>query len=288
MKWLEKLSKAIEYIEQNLDKDVTVEEAAKIVSCSTYYFQKIFTIVVEISFSEYIRRRRMTLAAFELQTKDTKVMDVAFKYGYESPTSFNRAFQSVHGVSPSAARKKGTNLSVYPPISFAITVRGNEKMKYKIVKKDAFRAVGIRMVLKDDMEYNQSVVPKFWNDTISSCKYEEICKLSNSEPNGILGITSYEGDEGVYYYIATSTDKEKHDYMVEIEIPSATWVVFECYGGYKESVQNIFKRFLTEWLPASGYEYAQLPDIEVYPHESNELKSGNTQVWIAINKKEGV
>lgn len=118
MEWLKKLSQAIDYIENNLDGDISYYEAAKIACCSTYYFQRMFSYVAGIPLSDYIRRRRMTKAAFELQISENKVMDIGSKYGYVSPTSFNRAFQSVHGVAPTAARRAGIKLNSYPPISF--------------------------------------------------------------------------------------------------------------------------------------------------------------------------
>ena len=105
MKWLEKLSSAIEYIEDHLDKEISYDEAARIACYSTFYFQRMFSYVVGISLSDYIRRRRMTQAAFELQRTDKKVLDIALKYGYASPTSFNRAFQNIHGIVPVADRK---------------------------------------------------------------------------------------------------------------------------------------------------------------------------------------
>ena len=105
MEWLKRLGAAIDYIEENLDKEISYDEAAHIACCSTYYFQRIFSYVSGVSLSEYIRRRKMTQAAFELQRTDNKVIDVAHKYGYSSPTSFNRAFQSVHGIAPIAAKQ---------------------------------------------------------------------------------------------------------------------------------------------------------------------------------------
>lgn len=286
VKWLKQLSKVIDYIESNLDGVISFDEAAKIACCSTYYFQRMFSNVVGISLSEYIRRRRMTAAAFELQTSEKKVMDIALKYGYESPTSFNRAFQSVHNVSPTVARKCGTLLTAYPPISFSISVIGDENMNYKIEEKKAIRLVGIRTELQEDMEENRKIVPLFWNKILKSSSFSEICELTNKDPHGILGVTAYTDPENIYYYIATPTDKTVPEGMIEFEIPAATWVIFQCNGQFKESVQIIFKRFLTEWLPVSGYEYAELPDIEVYPVSAKSSKGGHVEVWIAI-KKEG-
>ncbi|MDF2568072.1 MAG: hypothetical protein K0R90_1528, partial [Oscillospiraceae bacterium] len=144
MEWLENLNQAISYIEENLEEDIDLNRVSQIACCSTFHFQRMFSYIASVPLSEYIRRRRMTSAAFELQNSDIKVIDLALKYGYESPTSFARAFQSVHGVPPSAARTEGIHLKAYPRISFLITIRGDAEMNYKIEKKDAFRIVGVK------------------------------------------------------------------------------------------------------------------------------------------------
>ena len=164
MEWLKNLSNAIEYIEDNLDKEISYEEAARIACCSTYYFQRLFSYVAGVSLSEYIRKRRMSQAAFELQRTDKKVLDVALKYGYTSPTSFNRAFQSVHGITPAAAKSKGSTLNAYLPIKFSVKVTGGSAMPYRIAETEAIRIVGIRTSLTEDMEENQRIVPDFWKD----------------------------------------------------------------------------------------------------------------------------
>lgn len=165
MEWLKNLSNAIDYIEDNLDKEISYEEAARIACCSTYYFQRLFSYEAGISLSEYIRRRRMSQAAFELQQTDKKVLDVSLKYGYNSPTSFNRAFQSVHGITPVAAKSKGSTLNAYPPIRFSVKITGGNAMSYHIAETEAIRIVGIRTPLTEDMEENQKIVPRFWKDT---------------------------------------------------------------------------------------------------------------------------
>lgn len=285
MEWLRQISKAIDYIENNLTGEISYDEAAKIACCSTYYFQRMFSYISGVTLSDYIRRRRMTQAAFDIQSSETKIIDIGTKYGYASPTSFNRAFQSVHGISPTAARAEGTLLQSYPPISFKIAVTGGESMRYRIEKKEAFRVVGARTTLQEDMEENQKSVPKFWNKMLGSTMLSEICKLANPSKNNIFGITAYTNPENIYYYIATETDRPVPDGMYELEIPQATWVIFECNGYFKESVQTIFKRFIMEWLPFSGYKYAELPDIEVYPINDQQSKSGYAEVWIAVKKE---
>ena len=285
MKWLENLSNAIEYIESNLDKDISIDAAAQIACCSAYYFQRVFTYVAGISLSEYIRRRRMSQAAFELQKSDKKVLDIALKYGYSSPTAFNRAFQSVHGITPVAAKNMGSVLNAYPPIRFSVKITGGTAMSYRITEKAAMRIGGIRIPLVADMEENQKVVPEFWKKALENNYLPKIIELTNQEPGGILGVTVYENPQEIFYYIAASTTEAIPQNMFEYEIPASTWVIFENDGRFKEDVQNVFKRFYTEWLPFSGYEYAGLPDLEVYPVMPGKPLNGHSEVWIGIKKE---
>jgi AraC family transcriptional regulator len=285
VEWLTQLSQAIDYIENNLADNISYDEAAKIACCSTYYFQRMFSYVAGIPLSDYVRRRRMTKAAFELQISEAKVMDIGSKYGYVSPTSFNRAFQKVHGASPTAARRSGTILNAYPRISFSINVTGGESMRYRIETKDPIRIVGVRVALQESQEQNFKIVPAFWDTTLKSNLFPKICKLSNQQPRVILGVTAYKNPEDIYYYIAAATEEAVSEGMVEFNIPAAAWVIFECDGHFQESIQTIFKRFLTEWLPFSGYKYAELPDIEVYPISDPKSKGGHSEVWIAVKKE---
>lgn len=286
MEWLRQLSRAIDYIEENLEGEISYEEAANLACCSTYYFQRMFSYIAGISLSEYIRRRRMSLAAFELQTSNIKIMEIGMKYGYQSPTSFNRAFQSVHGAAPTAARIKGTVLSAYPRISFSIKVTGGENMRYRIEQKEAIRVVGVRTVLREDSDYNFHIVPIFWKKILDSQAYQDICNAAERDNADIFGISSYEDPGNIYYYIAVPSDGDVPKGMKALEIPAATWVVFEGDDKYRDSVQSIFKRFLTEWLPFSNYEYAHLPDIEVYPMQTGNRMNKKVEVWIAVKNQE--
>lgn len=284
MEWLKQLSRAIDYIEDNLAGEISYQKAASIACCSTYYFQRMFSYVAGIPLSDYVRRRRMTKAAFELQASTGKIMDIGSKYGYDLSTSFNRAFQKVHGVAPTAARKEGTRLNSYPPISFKISITGGESMCYRVERKDPIRIVGIRVALEEEQEENFQIVPKFWKKAVDSNLVSEISKLNNQNPLGLLGVTIYENPEEIYYYIAAVTTQAVPKNLIEYQIPAATWVVFEGNGRFPDSIQTIFKRFLTEWLPFSGYDYAQLPDIEVYPINQQTAQGGHSEVWIAVKK----
>lgn len=286
MEWLKKLGAAIDYIEDNLDREISYDEAARIACCSPYYFQRIFSYVSGVSLSEYIRRRKMTQAAFELQRTGSKVMDIALKYGYSSPTSFNRAFQTVHGITPTQAKAMGSVLQAYPSIQFRVEITGGSAMAYHIVEKQPLRIVGIRIPIVCDMEDNLRIVPDFWKSTLQGNQFSEICRLSDREPNGILGISVYENPEEIYYYIGVATNAAVPSGMYEYEIPAATWVVFENDGHFKEDVQGVFRRFYMEWLPFSGYKYAELPDIEVYPIGDGHPAHGHSEVWIAISRED--
>lgn len=285
MEWMQNLKMAIDYIEDNLEGEISYEKAAQISGCSVHYFQRIFTGVTGISLSEYIRRRRMTQAGLELQANQCKVIDVALKYGYTSPTAFNRAFQMIHGITPAAAKKSGSRLNAYPPIKFKVSVSGEEALRYRIEEKKAMRLIGITTPLVEDMTLNQINVPHFWQTVIDSDAYDKIHNLSKGEPSGIIGCSVYRHHDDFYYAIAAASSQAVPEGMQEIIIPKATWVIFECCVPYKDSVQKIFQRFVSEWLPFSGYSYAMLPDLEIYPFYEDYEQSTVSEVWIAIEKE---
>ena len=286
MEWLDKLNKSIEYIEDNLDGEINYEEAAKLACCSCYHYQRMFSYLAGVTLSEYIRNRRMTKAAIDLQNGE-KVMDVSLKYGYESPTSFNRAFKKVHEVSPSMAQKKGTFLKSYSPISFKLTIKGVEEMKYRIEKKEAFRVVGVQRELTNDFEENSIKVPQLWKESLENGKLSEIMALmdeNNAGAPGVLGLNACNGEEKDWkYYIAVSTDKPISKGMYEYTVPASTWAIFKSQGNMPQAIQDVEKRVLTEWLPTSGYEFDQCINIEVYLDDKKE--DSNFEVWLSIKNK---
>jgi len=162
MEWAERMNRALDYLEEHLEGDTDYREAAQLACCSLFHFQRVFSCLAGVPVSEYVRRRKMTLAALELQKGGAHVLDLSLRYGYQSPTAFNRAFQSVHGVSPSEAKRQGAALRAYPPLHFQFVVKEVEKMEYRMEKKDAFWVCGFRMSMQDGEELNFSEVPKFW------------------------------------------------------------------------------------------------------------------------------
>ena len=262
---------------------IDLEEVSKIACCSTYHFQRMFTYIADITLSEYIRRRKMSLAAVDLQSGNEKVIDISLKYGYNSPTAFNRAFKSVHGISPSQAKKEGTILKVFPPISFKITIKGDSEMKYRIEKKEAFRIVGISKALETDIEKNFETVPKMWATATMNGTISKLTSIMNASPLGMLGVSSCNLSNNWRYYIAVASTHSIDKTLEEFIVPACTWAIFSGEG-HAQSIQELQKRIVTEWLPTSGYEYANAPDIEVYLNADPE--NSKYEMWIPVIKKE--
>ncbi|KUO74946.1 MAG: AraC family transcriptional regulator [Clostridia bacterium BRH_c25] len=285
MGFLQQLDDALDYIEENLAGNISFDQAAKIACCSTYYFQRMFSYIAGVPLSEYIRRRRMTAAAFDLQDNNAKISEIAVKYGYNSPTSFNRAFQSVHGVAPSAVWGREAFLTTYPRLRLHISVTGDEQMKYRIETKKPIRIVGVRMTLSADVERNFTEVPKFWHKTRSSSTFTQFGKLMNQSPEGMLGTTIYNRLDDISYVIGVASDKPVPDGMVECQIPGLTWAVFQCIGPMPYTFQELYRRFYSEWLPVSDYNYTNGPDMEVYTENNTTSPTYKCELWMAVTKK---
>lgn len=282
MEWVQRLNNAINYIEENLSGDIKAEEAAKIACCSTYHFQRMFAYMSNITLTEYIRRRRMSLAAVELQSGDCKVVDISVKYGYDSPTAFNRAFKSVHGIAPSQAKENGVVLKAFPRISFKIMIKGDSEMDYRIEKREKFRIIGVSKPLEKELEKNFEIVPKMWEEAVASGTLQKLAGAMDSSPKGLLGISVCNEVEDWKYFIAVASEKQL-DGFEEYIIPEATWAIFEGQGT-NISIQELEKKIITEWLPSSGYEYGNAPDIEVYLNP--DPQNAKFEVWIPVVRKE--
>ncbi|UWD47324.1 AraC family transcriptional regulator [Clostridioides difficile] len=283
MEWIERLNKAINYIEENITKEIEYEQLAKIACCSTYHFQRMFAYMADVPLSEYIRRRRMSLAAVELQNDNKKIIDVALKYGYSSPTAFNRAFKSIHGIAPSIIQKEDTvNLKAFPPISFKITIKGAEEMNYRIEKKEEFRIVGVSQPLHTELEKNFEIVPKMWQQSALDGTIQKLLPMMNSQPKGVLGVSVCNDSEDWKYFISVASTESIDDKLDEYIIPPFTWAIFSGEGQCPQAIQELEKRIITEWLPTSGYEYDNGPDIELYLNP--EPQNAKFEVWVPVKK----
>lgn len=261
MEWINYLNQAMNYLEKHLTEKIDYEELADIANCPSYHFQRMFYYMTDITLSEYIRRRRMSLAAVELKEEHAKIIDVALKYGYSSPTAFNRAFQSVHGMAPSEIKKGNRPIKSYPKLCFSLSVHGMEELNFRIEKKKEFRIIGKSCPLSRKLEENFAKIPHEWDKAAANGTLAELLSFSNQPPLGLLGVSAHNAEEWKYF-IAVSSDRVSDSYE-EYQIPAAAWAIFSGRGTNR-SLQELERRVITEWLPGSGYAYAEIPDIEVY------------------------
>ena len=281
MEWIERFNNVINYIEENITQQIDYGEIAKIACCSSYHFQRMFTYMAGIPLSEYIRKRKMSLAAIDLQSGNEKVIDIAGKYGYNSPTAFNRAFQSIHRISPSAVKSGNVYVKSFPPLSFKLVVKGVEELNYRIEAKEAFRIIGVSAPLSKELEENFFVIPQMWQNCVINGTIEKLSQMISTSPTGLLGISVCNDTEQWKYFIAVATAQLCPEFE-EYTVPATTWAIFPGTGT-NQSVQELERRIFTEWLPTSGYEYGNAPDIEVYINPDPE----NTvfEVWVPVRKK---
>ena len=278
MEWIQRLNDAMSYVEENLTGEISLEGAARRAACSAYHFQRMFPCMTGISFSEYVRRRRMTAAAMDL-AEGAKVIDTAARYGYDSPTAFNRAFQSVHRLPPSAAQARGAALRAFPPITFTLSIKGENAMEYRIEEQASFRVVGFAMRETMTLEDCFEKVPGFWGQTAGELP-RLAALMDGSGPMGILGVSACDGGAFSGYYIAAATQAPAPEDMAEYHVPAGTWAVFPCRGPMPQAMQDLQRRIVGEWLPSSGYEYAEAPDIEIYSADNH-----HNEVWLPIVPK---
>src|SRR5690625_931816 len=263
MDLLKSMNEAMKYIEGNLAGDIDLKEVARIAQSSEFHFMRMFSFLSGMPLSEYIRRRRLSIAAFELLNSEVKVIEIALKYGYNSPDAFTRAFQRVHGISPSQVRKNGYSLKAYPPMTFQLTIQGGSEMKYRMEEKEEFHVVGIHKRMQVMEEEVDPKVAQLWED-VSDETINKLESLSDVEPKGMLHVlTNYDetdSDEGeMDYYFAVAT-KKSSELFTKLDIPASIWAVFEVDVDWME-IQEIWQRVYTEWFPSSTYEHAGGPEI---------------------------
>jgi AraC family transcriptional regulator len=269
------MNKALKYIEENLEGDIDFKVVARIAQCSEYHFMRMFSFLSGMPLSEYIRRRRLSLAAFELINREGRVIDISLKYGYNSPDAFTRAFQKVHGISPSQARKGGQSLKAYPPMTFQLTIKGGIAMKYRLEEKDDFHVVGFHkrmQVMEEDVDPK---VAQLW-ENVSEESIKELESLSEIEPKGMLHVLVNYNETEMDYYFAAATEKESERFT-RLDIPASSWAVFEVDGDWMK-IQEIWQRVYTEWFPSSSYEHAGGPEILGSTENASEI-------WVPVVKK---
>jgi AraC family transcriptional regulator len=286
MGWVESLQKAIDYMEENLLENITIESIAKQANASIFHFQRTFTILTDISIAEYLRNRRLTLAAEELSSTNCKIIDLAYKYGYDTPEAFSKAFRKQHGVTPSEARKNIGKLKSYNRLMIQVSLKGVEPMKYKIVERESFQVVGIKREFSLVNGENQVGIPKLWDEVNANGTDDILFKLNNGQINGVLGVCvdkrGTHSEQTMDYWVATEYEGDIPKELLSLEIPAAKWAVFEVHGAMPDAMQKAWKQIFTEWFPSSKYEHAEGPELEVYSDEDPFSPDLYSEVWIPI------
>ncbi|HYF81776.1 MAG TPA: AraC family transcriptional regulator [Clostridia bacterium] len=290
MDLLKKMNESLNYIEENLTDDIDYKEVARLAFCSEYHFKRMFSFLAGITLSEYIRRRRLTMAAFEFNDSSTRIIDVAIKYGYNSPDSFTRAFQSLHGITPSEARNNGQSLKAYPRMTFQLSIKGGSEMNYRIEEKEAFRIVGIKKRVPIIFNGVNPEIASMWkslnDETINKLK-----SLSNVKPLGLLSASTnfsegrMEEKGELDHYIGVATTKECPDNLTQLQVPASTWAVFEAVGPFPDTLQNIWGRIYSEWFPSSSYEQTEGPEILWNENKDVTSPKFRSEIWIPVLKK---
>lgn len=290
MEMLKNMNNAITFIEENLMNEIDFTEVARLAYCSEYHFKRMFSFLAGIPLSEYIRRRRLTLAAFELKDQNVKVIDIAIKYGYNSPDSFARAFQHLQGITPSEARHNGQSLKAYPPMTFQLSIKGGSEMNYRIEEKEAFHIVGIKKRVPIIFNGVNPEIAAMWQ-SLDAVRITELKKLSNVEPLGLISASTnfsesrMEEKGELDHYIGVATTKECPDHLALLEVVASTWAVFESVGPFPDTLQNVWGRIYSEWFPSSNYEQMEGPEILWNQNKDVTSPTFKSEIWIPVLKK---
>ncbi|WP_313069639.1 AraC family transcriptional regulator [Lacrimispora sp.] len=299
MEWVALIQKAIDYMEDHLLEKINYEDAAKQVHMSSYNFHRTFSLMAGMTANEYIRNRRLSLAGQELQLTNIKIIDVAYKYGYETPESFSKAFSRFHGVSPKLATVKGTQLSLFNALVIKIVLEGGKSMDYRV------EAVGKRTFISKVMAFRNEIIneednneiPQFWD----RCRKEDILnQMFGMRPEGkkdLYGLCSptKENETTFDYGIGVLLDEEtvagdeislQNQGFQIWDVDPAEYVVFKCYGDNGDCIGEAWSRFFKEFLPQSGYVQTEDTDMEVY--YDLEEPGLFCELWIPIEKKKEI
>ncbi len=294
MDWISSMQQAIGYIEDNITEDLKIEDIANQAYVSSFYFQKAFSILCGFTVGEYIRRRRLSLAGSELLATDIKVIDVAIKYGYDSPDSFAKAFNRFHGITPSSAKKEGAMLKSFAPLKIKFTLEGGNIMDYRIEEKSEFTVMGTSKIF--DSETSSEEIPKYWTEHYNSSKCELVCGeygICIDELSEEIKKKQAPSETSFEYIIADNYNPQKEipQGFVTRTIPAHTWAVFPCRGPMPSALQEVNTKIYSEWLPnCKEYEIAGAYNVEMYT-DCSQYEDGNqnpnyySEIWIPIKKK---
>lgn len=292
MEWIKGIQRAIDYIEARLTEEIDYDTAAKEACSSSFHFQRVFSIMCGFTLGDYIRARRLSMAADDLIHSDAKVIDIAMKYGYDTPESFTRAFTRFHGITPTEARRGGTVKS-FSRLSVKLILTGGNTMDYRIEKMDSLKVICKREQIKKPVSVTATPdISQFWRRCNEDGTTNRICRYFPENPRlgGLLGICfSLDIDNSSFPYgIGVEYDGRpvKDPDLEIVDIPAYTYAVFTCKGVMPEAFVQTYKQIVSEFFPQSDhYEYAGGVELEVYPSDKTDDPDYTCEIWIAVNEK---
>ena len=285
------IQRAIDYTEAHLTDEIDYEAAAREAASSVFHFQRLFSMLCGYTLGDYIRMRRLSLAADELQRTGGKIIDIALKYGYDTPESFSRAFTRFHGITPTQARR-GSNIKSFSRLSVKLILDGGNLMDYRIEKRDAFKLIcRKKQVNKPQGDTATADISAFWGECSTDGTMEKLCKYASFDNlRGILGVcfSGEMANSGFPYGIGAEyngTPLTDGDFDI-VEIPAHTYAVFQCKGKMPDAFKETYKKICTEFFPQSStYEYGNGIELEVYPSADVQNPDYTCEIWIAVKEK---
>ena len=279
MNIIKSFNNTIDYLETVLDDEIDEKKVTQLSGYSYSMFSRLFSILTETTLSEYLRSRRLTEAAVILRNKDEKIIDVAFKFGYESSDSFGTAFKNFHGFTPSEVRN-GKPFKLVSRVQLALSVRGGRSMNITIQKKQAFTVAGV-----NEQIINSSLCPSVWDKLYEKYSHDELASLGNGQSVGVCH--DMENSSTISYmagYIVNDVDKARSMGLDVLEVDEAEYVVVELVGSVPESIHNGWKYAMEVFFPEHGYIHSGKPDFEYYHEGDMHSKDYKMELWIPITK----
>lgn len=287
---LKGMNDAMAYIESRLTGTVDLAEAARRAYCSLYHFQRMFSFLAGIPVSEYIRRRRLTLAAEELSDGTLRIIDVAVKYGYGSADAFARAFHTWHGVLPSEIRRQDARVNAFSRMSFRLMIEGGNTMQYRLVESGAFTIVGLYRRVSIVFSGVNPAIAEMWQ-SLTPDLVTRLKNLSDTAPQGFVSASVNFSEERMDeqgeldHYIGVATTGPVPEDLAALRADAGTWAVFESVGPFPQTLQAIWGRIYSEWFPSSGYELRPGPEMLWNADKDTTSPSFRSEIWIPVVRR---
>ncbi|MCY1141122.1 GyrI-like domain-containing protein [Actinoplanes sp. Pm04-4] len=282
------LNRLADLVEERLGAEVDVAAVARAVGSSEYHLRRMFSSLAGMPLSEYVRRRRMTVAAADVVRGEGDLLAIAVRYGYGSAEAFGRAFKAVHGAGPGDVRRDGGPLRAQPQVRFRLTVEGSEPMETRIVERPAFRLVGHAARVPLNYEGVNSQIQEHVA-RLPASEHQRLKDLGDTEPAGLLAVSddigpdAAEGTELTYLHgVAVTAGRDVPDDLDSIEVPGGTWAVFRSSGNYPEELQRTWAATATEWFPSNPWRLRPGPSIVATLERADDFSTATSELWLPV------